>query len=101
LLDRAVSGELTDEEFNTELRDYWLSGLMGRAYVLGADMFGAIYLAFGKPGVFLVMKDPRKLFAMYNAALDSRPDVLQRCVRVPDATVKQALAIGAGQAPSK
>ncbi len=94
LLDQAAAGELTEEALNAELRDYWLNGVVGRAYVLGADMFGAIYLAFGKQGVFLAMKDPRRLFEMYNAALDAKPEALKRCVRVPDASVKRALAIG-------
>ena len=94
LLDRALSGELTEEAFNADLRDYWLSGTIGRAYVLGAEMFGAIYFAFGKERVFIAMKDPRRLFALYNEALDAKP-ALGRCVRVPEQTVKQALAIGA------
>ena len=59
-------------------------------------MFGAIFLAFGKKGVFTAMQDPRKLFGLYNSALDARPDALKRCVRVPDASVKKALDIGSG-----
>lgn len=94
LLDRALAGELTGDAFNADLRNYWLSGTVGRAYVLGAEMFGAIYVAFGKEGIFSALKDPRRLFAMYNAALDAKPDVLGRCVRVPEKTVQQALAIG-------
>jgi hypothetical protein len=94
LLDQATAGELTEETFNAQLRDYWLNGTLGRAYVLGADMFGAIYLAFGQPGVFTVMKDPRRLFEIYNAALEAKPEALKRCVRVPEASVKKALAIG-------
>jgi hypothetical protein len=94
LLDRALAGELTEEAFNADLRDYWLSGKIGRAYVLGGEMFGAIYFAFGKEKVFLAMKDPRRLFALYNAALDAKPAALARCVRVPEQAVKQALAIG-------
>jgi len=70
------------------------SGAPGRAYVLGADMFGAIYPAFGKERVFSVMQDPRTLFQTYNAALRARPERLRRCPRVPDAAVKRALAIG-------
>jgi Putative zinc dependent peptidase (DUF5700) len=94
LLDRAVAGSLTDDAFNTELRDYWLNGALGRAYVLGSEMFGAIYAAFGKAGALSAMQNPRKLFQMYNKALDAKPDVLKRCVRIPDRTVKQALSIG-------
>lgn len=93
LLDQAVSGRLNENALSSQLRDYWLSGTVGRAYVLGADMFGAIYLAFGKKGVFSAMMDPRRLFEIYNAALDAKPEALARCVRVPDAAVRQALAI--------
>jgi len=57
-------------------------------------MFGAIYTAFGKEGVFTAIQDPRRLSELYNAALDAKPEALKRCVRVPDKAVKQALAIG-------
>jgi hypothetical protein len=43
-----------------------LSGAIGRAYVLGSEMFGAIYVAFGKEKVFKTMKNPRRLFSLYN-----------------------------------
>ena len=94
MLDRALSGNLTDEALNTDLREYWLSGTVGRAYVIGSEMFGAIYIAFGKEKVFAAMKDPRQLFSLYNAALDAKPAVLASCIRVPERAVKQALAIG-------
>ena len=35
LLGREVAGRLTEEELAAELRDYWLAGSVGRAYVLG------------------------------------------------------------------
>lgn len=94
LLDRALAGKLTQDELNADLREYWLSGAIGRAYVIGSEMFGAIYIAFGKEAVFDVMKDPRRLFSLYNAALDAKPSVLGGCVRVPERAAKQALAIG-------
>ena len=94
LLDRALAGKLTQDELNADLREYWLSGAIGRAYVIGSEMFGAIYIAFGKEAVFTAMKDPRRLFSLYNAALDAKPAVLGRCVRVPERAAKQALAIG-------
>ena len=95
LLDRAVAGTLSEDDFNAELRDYWLNGTLGRAYVLGSEMFGAIYAAHGKEGVFAVMQDPRQLFRSYNQALDEKPELLKRCVRMPEKAVKQSLAIGA------
>jgi hypothetical protein len=94
LLRRAAAGELTEDAFNAQLRDYWLNGLVGRAYVLGSDMFAAIYLAFGKQGVFAAEQNPRQMFELYNAALNAKPEALKRCVRIPDEAVKQALAIG-------
>jgi hypothetical protein len=93
LLDRATSGKLTQDEFNNELKNYWLNGTIGRAYVLGAEMFGAIYAAFGKDAVLSVMQDPRRFFQLYDAAIDTKPELLKRCVRMPDKAVKQALAI--------
>jgi hypothetical protein len=94
LLDRALAGDLSEEEWNTDMREYWLNGTVGRAYVIGSEMFGAIYVAFGKEKVFEAMRDPRKLFSLYNAALDAKPAVLSGCVRVPERAAKQALAIG-------
>jgi hypothetical protein len=94
LLDRALAGELTAEAFSNELRDYWLSGKIGRAYVIGAEMFGAIHHVFGKEKALVAMRDPRQLFALYNAALDAKPQTLARCVRVPEEMVQQALSIG-------
>ena len=99
LLDQATAGQLTDEALATELRDYWLSGSVGRAYVLGADMFAAIHLAFGKEKVLSVLQDPRTLFEAYNAALAAKPEALGRCPRVPEAAVRRALAIGKDAAP--
>jgi len=93
LLERALAGELSEEALRNELRDYWLNGSVGRAYVIGAEMFGAIYFAHGKEGVFAAMKDPRRLFALYNEALDEKPELLGRCPRVPEKAVKQALRI--------
>jgi hypothetical protein len=93
LLDQALSGKLTEDELNTAMRDYWFNGLIGRCYVLGAEMMAAIYHAFGKDRVLEVMQDPRRLFEAYNAALDAKPKVLGRCVRMPEKAVKQALAI--------
>lgn len=94
LLDRALSGDLTEEQLNADMREYWLSGAIGRAYVIGSEMFGAIYVAFDKEKVFEAMKDPRRLFSLYNAALDAKPAVLAGCVRVPERAAKQAMAIG-------
>jgi hypothetical protein len=94
MLDRALAGDLTEEQLNADMREYWLNGTVGRAYVIGSEMFGAIYVAFGKEKVFEAMRDPRRLFSLYNAALDAKPAVLGSCVRVPERAANQALAIG-------
>jgi hypothetical protein len=94
LLDRALNGKLTEDELDSELRDYWLNGLVGRAYVLGAEMFGAIFTAFGKQAVLIAMQDSRLLFEKYSAALAAKPNELQNCVPIPDRTLKQVRAIG-------
>jgi hypothetical protein len=93
LLDEATAGKLTQEQNNQELREYWLKGLIGRAYVLGSDMFGAIYIGFGKQAVLTVLRDPRH-FDLHNKALIAKPQELQRCPRFPDKAVQEALAIG-------
>jgi hypothetical protein len=94
LLDKAVSGALSEEDLQTEISTYWLNGFLGRDYFLGCELFGAIYHAFGKEGVFAAMRDPRKLFDLYDRALDAKPEILGRCFRIPESAVKQALAIG-------
>lgn len=88
------SGRMTAEGMNTEARDYWLSGIKGRAYFLGSELFGAIYHAFGKDGSFAAMRDPRKLFSLYNQAIEKNPELLGKCYIIPEATVRRALAIG-------
>lgn len=92
MLERALDGELSEEVLGVELREYWLSGKIGRAYVLAAEMLGAIHYALGKDAVFAAMKDPRRLFALYNAALDAKPRL--RCPRVGEGAVRRALSIG-------
>ncbi len=94
LLDRASSGALSDEDLQAEISAYWLNGFIGRAYFLGSELFGAIYHAFGKESVFAAMCDPRKLFELYDQALDAKPKMLGRCFRIPESAVKRALAIG-------
>jgi hypothetical protein len=44
--------------------------------------------------VFEAIEDPRRLFQLYDLALDADPGRLKRCIRMPDRTVTQALAIG-------
>jgi hypothetical protein len=94
LLDRAVRDSLSQEQLDAEMREYWFEGMIGRAYVFGSEMLGAIHFAFGRDSVFAAVEDPRRMFQLYNRALDARPDTLRRCVRMPDRTVSQALAIG-------
>jgi hypothetical protein len=94
LLDRAVNGAQTEEQLQDDMRDYWFHGAIGAGYVLGAEMVGAIELGLGRKAVFQAIEDPRKLFQLYNRAIDAKPDVLGRCVRMPDRAVAQALAIG-------
>jgi hypothetical protein len=94
VFEKLYSGGMTAEDLNTEARTYWLSGLKGRAYFLGSELFGAVYHAFGKDGSFAAMRDPRKLFGLYNEAIEKKPDLLGSCCRIPESTVEHALAIG-------
>ena len=93
LLDEALRGQLTQGDFDRELREYWFNGAIGRGYVLGSEMLGAIYLAFGKRAVLDVMRDPRRLFQLYNMALAAKPRTLGRCPRFPEGVAKKALSI--------
>src|SRR5262249_55891327 len=97
LLDRATKGALSQEELDREMREYWFNGAIGRAYVFGSEMFGAIYHGFGKDSVFAAIEDPRKMFQLYNRALDRKPALLKACVRMPKTSVTQALAVGRGK----
>ncbi len=65
-----------------------------QSLLLGSEMFGAIYAAFGKAGALSVMQNPQQLFKIYNDAIDAKPDLLKRCIRTPERTVRQALSIG-------
>ena len=94
LLDRAMRDSLSQEQLNAEMRDYWFEGDIGRAYVFGSEMLGAIQLGLGKPAVFKAIQDPRRMFQLYDRALDAKPELLGRCVRMPERSVEQALAIG-------
>jgi hypothetical protein len=97
LLDRAVHGTLTQDELDRDMREYWFDGAIGRAYVLGSELFGAIALGLGKDSVLVAIEDPRRLFQLYDQALDRKPTLFPNCVRMPEGTVAQALAIGRGQ----
>jgi hypothetical protein len=93
-LDRAVNGTLSQEDQERDMREYWFEGAIGRAYVLGSEMFGAIELGLGRKAVFQAIQDPRQLLRLYNAAIDAKPELLKHCVRAPDRAVAHALAIG-------
>jgi len=93
-LDRAVHGKLTQDELDQDMREYWFNGTIGRAYVLGSELFGAIAVGLGKDSVLVAIEDPRRLFQLYNEALARKPQSFKDCVRIPEGTVAQALAIG-------
>ena len=94
LLDRAVRDSLTQADLDQEMRSYWFEGVIGRGYVFGSEMLGAIDLGLGKAAVLEAIEDPRKMFALYDRALDRKPRLLAKCVRLPRKTIEQALAIG-------
>jgi len=94
LLDRATRDSLSQGQLEAEMRDYWFEGAIGRAYVFGSEMLGAIHLALGRDSVFAAIQDPRRMFQLYNRSLDAKPQALGRAVRMPDRAVDQALSIG-------
>jgi hypothetical protein len=91
--DKAAAGEMNASDLDKEV-PRWVGGLVGPAYFAGAELFGAIYAAFGKPGVFAAIEDPRTIFDSYNKAIDKEPRLLGSCPRIPAKTVELALAIG-------
>jgi hypothetical protein len=92
--DRAAAGELTRDQLDIALSEYWITGMMPRVYFVGSELFGAIYFGFGKEGCYEVMRDPRKMFDYYNKAIEKRSDVLAQCPKIPQSTVDRALSIG-------
>lgn len=63
-LRRGLAGELPPEE----LRSRWLSGMTGAAYVLGADLCRTIEEELGVEAVKPIVRDYRRLLAVYNRA---------------------------------
>jgi len=92
--ENAFTGNLTREQLNKELGEYWITGMIAKNYFIGSELFGAIYFGFDKEGCFDVMRDPRKMFDYYNKAIEQRSDILSQCPRIPDSIVKMALSIG-------
>jgi len=90
--DKIYRGELNTEDVDREFR-YWLGGKVGPAYFVGSELFGAIYAVFGKEQVFAAMRDPRKLFTLYNSAIEKNAKLLGSCPRIPKSTALNALAI--------
>lgn len=97
--ERARSGALGGDSLRAEIGRYWLAGHISPVYFVGAEMYGAIYHAYGKDGAFAVMRDVSKLVPMYAAALKRRPGLLGKCPSLPDSTLKHAREIATGTVP--
>jgi len=95
--EKAYGGNLTDKEVDDEMRNYWFFGIMGPAYFVGSELFGAIYHGFGKKGCFRAMRDPRNMFDLYNKSIEKKPQLLSKCPKIPELTVKHALTIGSSK----
>lgn len=48
---------------------YWLSGYKGKAYFIGSELYGSIYIAFGKQIALETITKPTQLFKLYNQAV--------------------------------
>lgn len=88
------SGKLTRDQLESEISHYWLSGYTSLVYFVGSELFGPIYVAFGKEKVFEAMQNPRKIFYLYNNAIKLKPRLLGNCTVLPDSMVRHALSIG-------
>ncbi|SFF40461.1 DUF5700 domain-containing putative Zn-dependent protease [Thermoflexibacter ruber] len=69
-LAKIYAGEYNKDSIQFYMHQYWLSGYKGRAYFLGAELFGAVYQAFGKKKLFYVMENPKYLLAYYNRSVE-------------------------------
>jgi hypothetical protein len=67
--EKIYNGTYNQDSVQYRITTYWLSSLKGRAYFVGAELFGAIYKAFGKKKLFDVMEDPTLLLKTYNSAV--------------------------------
>lgn len=92
--DRAYAGDLTREQLNLEIRDFWLKGFVQPLYFVGSELFGAIYYGFGREACFDAMRDPRLIFDLYNRSLQNRPELLGKCPPIPVSTAENALRLG-------
>lgn len=92
--EKVYAGSLSGPELQTEISKFWLKGFISPVYFVGSELFGAIYQAYGKEGVFEAMKDFRKLFLLYNNAIKAKPGILGRCYALPDSTIRHAGTIG-------
>jgi hypothetical protein len=90
----AYSGKMSDDELQKEISQFWLNGYISPVYFVGSEIFGAIYHAYGKDGLFTALKDLRQVFPLYNNALKRRQELLGSCYVIPDKTVQNALRIG-------
>lgn len=94
--ERARSGTLSRDSLQAEIGAYWLSGYISPVYFVGAELYGAIYVAYGKEGAFTAMRDPFKALPMYRDAVKKRPDLLGTCHVMPDSVVRHAQTLGHG-----
>lgn len=93
--ERAFSGQMTEKDLTKEMKEYWFTGgVVYPVYFVGSELFGAIYIGMGKEAAFEAMKNPRRMFELYNKAIDRRPDILKDCPKIPETSVKNALLIG-------
>jgi hypothetical protein len=92
--DRALRGELTREALNTGMHGFWLAGIKGPAYFVGAELYGAIHAGLGREELFACMRDPRRTFDAYRRALAAKPDLLGKCPPIPAAVAERALVLG-------
>ncbi len=91
-----LQGKMQQDDLNREIREYWITGMIGRNYFVGSELFGAIYFGFGKEGCYEAMRDPRKMFDLYNRSRTQKPDMLDNCPMIPEHIVQSALSMGRG-----
>lgn len=92
-----AAGTINRDSLNKLIGGYWINGAAKPPlYFWGAELVGVIYTGLGKPAVFKVMNDPRKLFAFYNQALKKKPSLQKYFSPIPDSIVAISNNIGNG-----
>lgn len=70
--EKIFDGLYNKDSVQNRMKNYWLTGYKGRAYFIGSELYGAVYLAFGKETTLSAIEKPQRLPSLYNRALQKK-----------------------------